>query len=181
MTYWTRHRFTLVLLCTLMGLSVMDCGKRNRVPVADGTARLDGATLPPVKLDTSTRRDTGIVLPDFFFPPPPDQGPPSPPNSGAICFQGTGCAHNGEACMLMESGANKGMCLGKCNTAQADCPVADQATQLSKCILQDHNKQLFCAWFCEVQGKQYKCPNSTDYKCSALSPTQPDIKYCVPK
>ncbi len=181
MTYWTRHRFMFASLCALMGLSVMDCGKRNKVPLADGAARLDGATLPPVKLDTSIRRDTGNLQNDFFIPPPPDQGPSGPPNSGAICSQSTGCAHSGEACMAMEPGANKGMCLGKCNTVQADCPVADMATQLSKCVLQTRNKQTLCAWLCEVQGKLYKCPNNTDYKCFALDPIQPHIKYCVPK
>ena len=81
--------------------------------------------------------------------------------------------------MLFESGATKGMCLGKCNSGGADCQVPDATTQLSKCTIQDSNKQLFCGWLCEVQGKTYKCPNDTDYKCISLG--DPNAKYCAPK
>ena len=84
--------------------------------------------------------------------------------------------------MVMETNATLGMCLGMCHTSGADCPVANPITQFSKCVLQEsRNKQLYCAWICELQGKSYQCPNNTDYKCVALMPQQPSVKFCMPK
>jgi hypothetical protein len=133
----------------------------------------DGGKEPP-------QRDLGITQPDQSVTHE-DQGMTTDSNSGAICTQSAPCKVTSERCMALETGATTGMCFGMCNTAQADCPVADQATQLAKCLLQDENNQLLCAWMCEVQGTTYKCPNDTDYKCMSLKASQPNVKYCAPK
>jgi hypothetical protein len=146
----------------------------------------DDTEKPVVKLDTGVNQETG-VQPDTGpvkydgQGPTPDQSIGPIVNSGDVCSQSSPCKSKSESCMALETGGTSGMCLGKCNAAQTDCPVADKATQLSKCLLQDQKKQLHCAWMCDVQGKKYKCPNDTDYKCIALNASQPDVKYCAPK
>jgi len=73
------------------------------------------------------------------------------------------------------------MCLGKCSTQGADCPVTNAATQLAKCAAQVAGPpvQLYCLYICEYQGKTYKCPDDTNFNCVAGSTA--GVKACQPK
>jgi hypothetical protein len=103
-------------------------------------------------------------------------------NSGAICNQSTPCPDPSEGCFPLNSASQNGMCLGKCQNSGDTCQVPDAATQLSKCLIEEQNThEYYCAWFCEVSGQTYSCPNATDYGCQVLDPNQPTLKFCVPK
>jgi len=118
-------------------------------------------------------------------------------NSGKICTQAGDCTSD-ETCVAFKAGATSGMCIGRCcpNTANPSdtinlCPVADSTKQFSGCFIQTADPQTSkpngyaCAWICSVtqsgQTKTYDCPNATDYSCEALNPSEPDVKYCIPK
>jgi hypothetical protein len=103
-------------------------------------------------------------------------------NSGAICNSTTACPDMSEGCFQLNPSSQNGMCLGKCQTSGDNCQVSDAATQLSKCNIQEQTTgDMYCAWFCEVSGQTYSCPNATDYGCQVLDPNQPTLKFCVPK
>jgi hypothetical protein len=147
----------------------------------------DDTEKPKVNLDTGVNQEIG-VQPDTApvkldgQGPTPDTGSTGPAfSSGAICSQAKPCTDTTETCLLFTAKATEGLCHGKCNTSGVDCKVPDSTKQLSKCAVQDSKKQWYCSWLCDVQGKIYECPNATDYKCEALNPQQPDVKYCVPK
>jgi len=139
-------------------------------PIADGYFNPDGgapkqdAWAPP---DTRPSYDIGGLYPTS--------------NSGKICSPPYGCTTGVEDCLPLSATSSKGMCLGKCSTPGGGCPVANAATQFAACALQASPTELYCVYFCAVQGQTFSCPDSVNYSCEAPDPTQPSVKVCVPK
>ena len=93
------------------------------------------------------------------------------PNSGAICTPPQNvCPNKQDACIIVAGGnQSKGMCLIKCTTKYAACPVGDPATQKSVCFL-DYTgppAEIYCAYMCKYETKTYSCP--TGSICKVIS------------
>jgi hypothetical protein len=144
--------------------------------------------------DQGVAADQAIVFPDGS--PPSEGGGPvdtSPPdqtgvadvavatqNSGAICSSSQPCPNAGEECIVFSAALGKGMCLDPCATQGESCPVPDPNHQVSTCATTGYTPGTwYCAWFCELGGKTYACPNQTDYTCVASSDGV--AKFCRPK
>jgi hypothetical protein len=140
-------------------------------PIADGAVGLDGGA---PKLDTWSPPDTRPPTFDFGGPPPSS-------NSGKICTPPYGCVTKVEECLPLGMSSSKGMCLGKCSAPGSSCPVASPGTQFAACALQASPTELYCVYFCAVQGQTFACPDTVNYSCEAPDPTQPSVKVCVPK
>ena len=119
--------------------------------------------------------DQGLSPPAADAVSPPsgqvDLTPPAPaaPPLGQLCT--TSCP-SGEVCMRMEEGATRGICLRRCTAINTPCSVPD-ASFYSACA-RYYNSDIgsidVCIVFCEVGGKRYPCPNSSDYRCKRYSP-----------
>jgi hypothetical protein len=99
-------------------------------------------------------------------------------NSGAICSTAKPCKAAGEQCLVIQ-GVSSGMCLSACSVAGALCPTPNVQTQRVTCVFQMAGA-LFCGFICEINGVTYKCPNDTDYDCTAMGSTS-GVKVCIPK
>ena len=90
-------------------------------------------------------------------------------NSGVPCTPGQNNCPAGDTCMIVSGGdQTKGICLQKCTTKDAACPVA-QTGQKSTCFLNFTGPPaaLYCAYFCQLSGQTYPCPAGSS--CNMIS------------
>jgi hypothetical protein len=145
--------------------------------LVDGWSYTPGEGGGPGPADTAGGATDGGSAAKDAKPATPDK-PPAPP-FGQLCT-GPGTCPDGELCLFAEADATKGICLRKCDTADAPCSVPDPK-YYSGCAVywnSDVGKVKLCVIFCKSPDKTYPCPNATDYKCKSYGP---QMGMCVPK
>ena len=100
--------------------------------------------------------DQPPLTPDLQ-PPSPDM-PPTGGNFGDKCSSGGSC-NSPYTCVMMGTATTNGFCTKSCVTSGNQCSGSPTGTYAA-CVLQDTNKQLFCAFMCKIGTQSWSCPGA---------------------